>query len=272
VHSPLRDSDVQVALAVLAATARDQASAAELARQLDLPLLPPGLDPAQCDQSATVLLVRGPGRSLQRTGKGAPGPVAADFHSAGMRYRLASGAPELLGRAVGLGRKSRLRVLDSTAGLGRDAFVLAGLGCEVLLCERDAVIAELLRSGLAIASHSGDVSLSEVAQRMRLYPGDARNLDALRLADVDVICLDPMFPARSKSAAVKKEMALFHDLLRNACEPRDADALLQWALRQDVARVVVKRPGKAPPLAQHSPSHSIRGKAVRYDVYVLRGI
>jgi 16S rRNA (guanine1516-N2)-methyltransferase len=260
------------AVAVLAATADDQASASELAQRLDLPLLPPGIDPEQCDQAATVLLVRGPERCLQRTGEGAPGPVAADFNSAGMRYRQNSSTPELLGRAVGLGRRSRLRVLDATAGLGRDAFVLAGLGCDVLLCERDAVIAELLRSGLAIASQSGDIPLSGVAQRMRLYSGDARNLDTQRLAGVDVICLDPMFPARRKSAAVKKDMALFHDLLRNFCEPQDADALLQWALRQDVARVVVKRPAKAPPLAQRSPSHSICGKSVRYDVYVLRGI
>jgi 16S rRNA (guanine1516-N2)-methyltransferase len=263
---------MRVALALLPSTVEDLATASELAQRLDLPLLPAGLDPAQCDTAATVLLVRGPSRYLQRTGKGAPGPVAVDFASAAMRHRRATAGPELLGRAVGQGRKSCLRVVDATAGLGRDAFVLAGLGCEVLLCEREPVVAELLRAGLEIAAQSGNEGLADVILRMRLHLGDARQLDAQRLAGVDVICLDPMFPARGKSAAVKKEMTLFHDLLRHACDAQDADALLHWALRQEVARVVVKRPAKAPPLAQQPPSHSIHGKSVRYDVYVLRKI
>lgn len=263
---------MRVALALLAATADDLASASDLAQRLDLPLLPAGLDPEQCDTAATVLLVRGPSRCLQRTGKGAPGPVAADFASAAMRHRRATGGPELLGRAVGQGKKSRLRVVDATAGLGRDAFVLAGLGCEVQLCERDPVVAELLRAGLEIAAQGGDTRLAGIIHRMCLQACDARQLDAQRLAGADVIYLDPMFPARGKSAAVKKEMTLFHDLLRNASDVQDADALLLWALRQEVARVVVKRPTKAPPLAQKPPSHSIRGKSVRYDVYVQRKI
>jgi 16S rRNA (guanine1516-N2)-methyltransferase len=45
-----------------------------------------------------------------------------------------------------------------------------------------------------------------------------------------------------------------------------------WALQQDVARVVVKRPPRAQVLAGRQPSHNIAGKAVRYDVYVLRGL
>lgn len=189
-----------------------------------------------------------------------------------MRYRRNSGATELLGKAVGQRKKSRLVVLDATAGLGRDAFVLAHLDCDVVLCEREPAIAELLRSGLDLASHSGDSGLAGIVQRMTLYSGDARHIDAQRLAGIDVIYLDPMFPPRGKSAAVKKEMTLFHDLLQHACEPQDADALLMWALEQDVARVVVKRPARAPSLALRQPSHSISGKAVRYDVYVHRAL
>jgi 16S rRNA (guanine1516-N2)-methyltransferase len=109
-----------------------------------------------------------------------------------------------------------------------------------------------------------------VVQRMSLRPGDARVLAPEHLRDVDVIYLDPMFPPRRKSAAVRKEMALFHTLLARAIDPADADALLLWALQQDTARVVVKRPSKAPCLAAQQPSHTISGKAVRYDVYVHR--
>lgn len=262
----------QVALALLPAAAADHAVAYELARRLDLPLLPAGMNPEQCNTADAVLLVDGHRRCLQRTGRGAPGPVAVDFESGGMRRRRNSNTPELLGRAVGQGKKKRLRVLDATAGLGRDAFVLAALGCEVLLSEREPVIVELLRSGLEIAARSDDARLAEIVQRMRLCPGDATHNDAPHIAGVDVIYLDPMFPVRTKSAAVKKEMTLFHELLQGEPHPHDADGLILWALRQDVARVVVKRPVKAPPLAQQQPSHSLRGKAVRYDVYVFRGI
>ena len=92
------------------------------------------------------------------------------------------------------------------------------------------------------------------------------------LAGVDVICLDPMFPQRDKSAAVKKEMVLFQALLETDASPDAADQLLAWALLQDVARVVVKRPVRAPHLGETQPSHAVSGKAVRFDVYVKRAL
>jgi 16S rRNA (guanine1516-N2)-methyltransferase len=258
-------------IALIAATAADEDRAADVALRLGLPLLATGVDPVCSTQVRAVLIVNGQSLfSLQQTGRGAPGPVVVDFGSASMRHRSRSGTSELLGKAVGRGKKSLLRILDATAGLGRDAFVLADLGCEVDLCEREPVVVEMLRSGLHRASDSDDPWLAGVMQRMHLYPGDARQIAATRLQDVDVIYLDPMFPARAKSAAVKKEMALFKVLLEHSADPHDADALLLWALQQDTARVVVKRPTKAPQLAGMAPSHCISGKSVRYDVYVRR--
>ena len=137
------------------------------------------------------------------------------------------------------------------------------------MCERNALIHTLLADGLTRALESDDAWLRQVAARMQLRQGDAARL-ALEDGDCDVICLDPMFPQRDKSAAVKKEMALFQHLLEDA--PADGAELLAWALAQPVARVVVKRPTKAPSLGGLEPSHSIKGKAVRYDVHVLRGL
>jgi 16S rRNA (guanine1516-N2)-methyltransferase len=266
----LYETDLHFELALLPATAADAACAADLAQRLGLPLLASGSDPAGCDTHHALLIVEGRALRLQRTGRGVPGPVAVDFGSPEMRHRRHAGARELLGRAVGQGGKKMLRVLDATAGLGTDAFVLADQGSEVVLCERDPVIAELLRSGLQVAASSRDPWLVSVVQRMFLCPGDVRALASGNLQDVDVIYLDPMFPPRRKTAAVRKEMALFHTLLARAIDPLDADALLLWALQQDTARVVVKRPAKAPCLAAQQPSHTISGKSVRYDVYVHR--
>lgn len=239
-----------------------------MARRLELRQLPSGTDPQGCDPGAAVLLVSGLQLCLQRTGKGAPGPVSAEFGSAAMRHRRRSGSNELLGRAVGVGKKSPLRVLDATAGLGRDGFVLADLGCDVTLCEREPIIHELLRAGLECAAAEADPWLADVMQRMRLCAGDTRGKNPEELAATDVIYLDPMFPQRGKSAAVKKDMALLQLVLAGTTEGQDADDLLLWAMQQDVARVVVKRPARAQNLGLREPSHCISGKAVRYDVYV----
>ena len=204
-------------------------------------------------------------------GRALPGPVTVEFGSDAMRHRRRSGHNELLGRAVGIIAGGRHpRVLDATAGLGRDSFVLADMGCAVTLCEREPVLAAMLAQGLQLALARGDEWQRRVVQRMHLFRGDARDPAAMQASPADVIYLDPMFPARDKSAAVKKEMALFQALLASTQYQQDAEQLLLWALAQDVARVVVKRPPRAPYLAGRQPSHSIAGKAVRFDVHVRR--
>ena len=257
-------------LALLAATAADCDRTVQLAQRLGLPVLETGIDPAYCTKVSAVLVVSGQSLCLQQTGKGVAGPVTVDFGSGGMSHRRRSGGGELIGKAVGRSGNRALRILDATAGLGRDAFVLADMGSELVLCERDPVVAELLRAGLETARSQGDTRLREVALRMSLHSVDARQIKAALMQGVDVIYLDPMFGQRVKSAAVKKEMALLQFLLNSDAVPQDSEALLEWALEQDIARVVVKRPVKAPILGVLQPSHNIHGKAVRYDVYVHR--
>ena len=82
----------------------------------------------------------------------------------------------------------------------------------------------------------------------------------------EVIYLDPMFPPRTKSAKVKKEMRLFHQLL--GADP-DAEAMLPLARQVASRRVVVKRPRLAPLLHPDiSCHHSLKGKANRFDIYL----
>ncbi len=164
-------------------------------------------------------------------------------------------------------KKLPLHVLDATAGLGRDAFVLADLGCDVVLCEREPLIAHMLQSGLRNSAGAHDPWLDQVLARMQLVAADATQLAPERLATFDVIYLDPMFPGRDKSAAVKKEMAIFQLLLGTQQNSGNADELMHWALSSPVSRIVVKRPVRAASLANLAPSHAISGKAVRYDVY-----
>ena len=57
----------------------------------------------------------------------------------------------MLAKAVGLKKGACPDVIDCTAGLGRDAFVLASLGCRVVMLERVTVVHALLNDGLAQA-------------------------------------------------------------------------------------------------------------------------
>lgn len=176
--------------------------------------------------------------------------------------------PDRLGREL-LVRAARVRgveaptAVDATAGLGEDSLLLAAAGFTVTMFEKDPVIAALLRDALERAA--SNPQLAGVAARMTLVEGDS--VAGLRELDFspDVVFLDPMFPERTKSAAVKKKFQLLHHLER-PCE--DEEELLDAALAARPRKIVIKRPPKGPWLAGVKPSHSIAGKAVRYDVIV----
>jgi len=191
------------------------------------------------------------------------GAVRCDFSSLG--GASAGGPRHPLLRAVGrLGPASL--VLDLTAGLGRDSCRLAAAGCRVILLERHPVVAALLTDGLSRAA--ADPLTAVGAARMTLLTVDAHDLltapnDACPAAEV--ILLDPMFPTRSKTARVKKELQVLQRLLG---DEGNGETLLPLALRCARRRVVVKRPRSAPFLAGATPSFSQTGRSTRYDIYL----
>lgn len=233
-----------------------QQAAADWARRLGLPLE---------GESDFALQLDDAGLQLVELAPQAPGPVRVDFVEGAVAHRrqFGGGSGQMIAKAVGIAPGVRPRVLDATAGLGRDAFVLASLGCVMTLIERQPLIAALLEDGLARAAM--DAEVAPVVARMRLLSGNAI---ALMKAWADeppqVIYLDPMFPHRDKSALVKKEMRLFRPFVG---DDLDAPALLEAALALASHRVVVKRPRKAPPIEGVKPGYVLEGKSSRYDIY-----
>ena len=171
---------------------------------------------------------------------------------------------ELLLRAARIrGCDRGLRAADATAGLGEDSLLLAAAGFEVTLFERNSVIAALLADALERASREPE--LAEIVSRMRLVVGDGvAGLQELK-GPVDVILLDPMFPAKHGSAAAKKKLQLLQRLEGPAVQET---ALLDSALSVRPRKVVIKRPLRGPFLAGKKPSYTLRGKLIRYDVIV----
>jgi 16S rRNA (guanine1516-N2)-methyltransferase len=210
------------------------------------------------------------GLQLAELGPQAPGPVRVDFVEGAVAHRrlYGGGSGQMIAKAVGVQPGVRPSVLDATAGLGRDAFVLASLGCAVTMSERQPIIAALLENGLARAAH--DAEVAPIAAQMRLLHGNAIELMRNWQGEPpQVIYLDPMFPHRDKSALVKKEMRLFRPLVG---DDLDAPALLQAALALASHRVVVKRPRKAPIIEGAKPSYALEGKSSRYDIYPKKAL
>ena len=211
--------------------------------------------------SGLYLAAEEQGIVLHRAGD--KGSVWVDFTAGAAQHRRLHGGGELLAKAVG--RSKQPAVWDATGGLGRDSFVLAGLGLNVHIFERHPTVYCLLADGLARALLHP--STADAASRLTLHNADAAEYMPQLTAEIgrpQVVYLDPMYPERRKSAAVKKEMAFFHELVGTA--QNDA-ALLDTALATATARVVVKRPRLGDFLCGRKPDYQYTGKSTRFDVY-----
>lgn len=195
-------------------------------------------------------------------------PIKVDFNDQQLLYRqkFGGGRQQAIGKAVGLKRGYIPNLLDGTAGLGKDAFILASLNCKVTMCERNPIIHALLADGLRRlqigknANSQNTLHLSLNFERTQDYLGN-------NPLNIDVIYLDPMYPHRTKSALVKKEMRILRNLVG---DDTDFDSVFEIALKTATQRVVVKRPKTAPPIGAITPSHSIESKKTRFDVYLTR--
>ena len=252
-------------IAVVPESAELYDRALRLAQDLGLPLVTELSDP----RFEFLLVLTRQRLELREQGITIAGPVYTDFVAGKAAYRrcFGGGRKQLLARAVGLKRKVCPCVLDATAGLGRDAFVLACLGCMVCMVERSPIVAALLRHGLAQAEQDPEIG-PLIRERMQLRLADSRTFMAGMREEQrpDVVYLDPMYPQRSKKALVKKEMRA---LRRIAGEDEDAPALLQAALKCARRRVVVKRPSYALLLQGPPPTVQIESKNTRFDVYLI---
>ncbi|MCX7566260.1 class I SAM-dependent methyltransferase [Sulfitobacter sp. F26169L] len=192
--------------------------------------------------------------------------LRVDFISGAVAHRLrfGGGRGQALARAMGLQAGKTPMVVDATAGLGRDAFLLASLGAQVTLIERSQKMHKLLAQGMKQAFDEGGV-FRDIINRMTLLEGDAKDL----LPDLrgEAILVDPMHPPRKNTALVKRELRQVREIVGT---DEDAVELMRAALAHARNRVVLKWPAKADPMAGIRPrSHVIQGKSTRYDVFMI---
>lgn len=184
----------------------------------------------------------------------------------GHRLRSGGGRGQALPRAAGFSKGRTPSIIDATAGLGRDAFLLASLGANVTMIERSKPVYEALKAAMEKAKAENDV-LAKIISRMNLIHGDAKTI-LPKLAAADAIIIDPMHPPRRTKAKVKKNLRILRDIVG---ADDDAAELMRIALKTARKRVVLKYPRKADFMADiPKPSHQIIGKTTRYDVFMIQ--
>jgi len=230
-----------------------------------------GKDEIPVSYTFPYLCVDRNGLSLVSPTEDKAAPTRVDFLDARLAYRLeTSRRSDGLPKAVGLDKSpDSLSVLDCTAGMGVDAYILAAMGCDVVMLEKNPLMAALLRDGLNRATPGRNSQLKATMQRLSFIHIDAHQYLDNPASIPDVIYLDPMFPVRQKSARVKKDMALMQQFL----EPnQDVDVLMTRALAVADRRVVLKRPGKPDRKASlpngRKPDFQVPGKACHFQVYI----
>ena len=256
-----KDNDTNnepVELIVFAGSGADLKAAEKLAEHLCVSM---AREESALERAALVLCLDANGLALSSGGQ----TLRGDFTRMLPRLRRGNLQSELLVRAAKIkGADGALTAVDATAGLGEDALLLAAAGFSVRLYEYNPVIAALLRDALRRAETVPE--LADAVGRMQLFEADSLSALPQLPAPPDVILLDPMFPARQKSALVKKKLQLLQQLER-PCS--DETALVQVAIAARPRKVIIKRPLKGPYLAGKKPDYSLTGKAIRVDCLVL---
>lgn len=248
----------------------DPAYADEIIRQLHLS----PRDLSGDTESTHILTLDRQGLGLQRSqpraGEENSRATRVDFMDAALHYRLHTfGKNQGIAKAVGLNRHEPMHVLDATAGFGKDAFLLASLGCRLTMLEASPLVYCLLADAFRRVATLGSDEVQTICRRMQLQHARAEDcFERIKHSaeeKPDVIYLDPMFPPRHKSASVKKDMTLLQEVLEQETEP---DELIDQALQCDVKRVVLKRPGSGPAKNDRRADFIVPGKTAHFAVFV----
>ena len=180
------------------------------------------------------------------------------------RLKYGKGRGQNLAKAVGMKSNKNRNIIDATAGLGYDSFILASLGANVTLIERSEKIYKLLQDGISEGMLYGG-EISKIIGRMSLIYGDSKNI--LPQLSPEVILIDTMYKDRKKSALVKNDMRLVREIVGT---DSDYTELIEVALKFALNRVVIKQPRYAEHLKEIKEcSHQILGKTIRYDVHMV---
>lgn len=189
--------------------------------------------------------------------------MEGDFSKMSNRLKPNNLNGEMIVKACKIKGSSNYSVLDATAGMGEDSFLLSASGFNVTLCEYNKIIYSLLENTFERATE--DKKIKSIVQKMKIKNVDSIEYMKSLTEKPDIILLDPMFPERKKSGLIKKKFQLLQQL-----ELPDSNGaeLINTALSLNPKKIVIKRPIDSEYLGNIKPDYFIEGNSIRYDCII----
>ena len=228
----------------------------EIFSELHFVLAPPAYEGACLVLREEGPVLRGPHPSALQ--------LSVNFMDSALRARKRQFQPrkELLLRALGTNRPLP-RLVDATAGLGRESFLLATYGFEVEAWEKNPYLYVLL--SLAAEQLFAHLGLAMEQRRLHFRFGDSEKFLLSQAPELHpLVYFDPMFPEGKKSAQVKKNMQVLQQLDLSSADPL---ASLHRLKAHGLAKIVIKRPRAVPILDTALCSRYYENDTLRFEVY-----
>ena len=185
--------------------------------------------------------------------------IISSFRSGSFTNRIKNFQREShLKKAIGYGGESSKKILDCTAGLGHDAFILALLGQYVTFVEKNkglCILFELALENLPPTSY-----FQEAKERITIINDDSASF-VDKLFDYDVVYIDPMFEDRG-NAGRSGMMSLISDYLDDFTDVSDV------LIRSKFNRLVIKRQKQFKQSGNIAPSFILHGKSINFHVFI----
>lgn len=185
--------------------------------------------------------------------------IISSFRSGSFTNRIKNFQREShLKKAIGYGGESSKKILDCTAGLGHDAFILALLKQNVTVVEKNMGLCILFE--LALENLPQTPYFQEAKERITIINDDSASF-VDKLFDYDVIYIDPMFEDRG-NAGRSGMMSLISDYLDDFTDVSDI------LIRSKFNRLVIKRQKQFKQSGKIAPSFILHGKSINFHVFI----
>ncbi len=166
----------------------------------------------------------------------------------------------LIKKAIGK-NKGQLKIFDATAGSLIDTIIFLKLGHKVVACEQSKILYRLLNDAILRAKKEYNFF-----ENLSFMNSDSAVIIDSYL-DSDIFYFDPMFEEVKQNTKRSGTLQKIGNVLSFEKLEDTSAQIFDHMLKKKYKKVIVKRPIKSNPLYEKI-NYQVKGKAIRYDVYV----
>ena len=167
----------------------------------------------------------------------------------------------LIKKAIGKNR-AHLKIFDATAGSLIDTIIFLKLGHEVVACEQSKILYRLLDDAILRAKKEYNFF-----ENLSFINSDsAKIIDSH--SDSDIFYFDPMFNKSNQNLKRSGLLQKISHILKHENLDDTSRLIFEDLLKKKYRKIIIKRPIKSDPLKKENINYQVKGKAVRYDIYI----